>query len=53
MAYVDMPWTCAHGRPTMRHVASVLPIFLQDERNAAEHIAVPTVTVTPLSQPDE
>jgi len=53
MAHVDMPWTCAHGRPTMRHVASVLPIFLQDERNAAEHIAVPTVTVTPLTQPDE
>ena len=50
-----MPWTCAHGRPTMRHVSNVLPILLMDERSAAEHIAIPTVTCTPLTQqqPDE
>ena len=55
LAYVDMPWTCAHGRPTMRHVSNVLPILLMDERSAAEHIAIPTVTCTPLTQqqPDE
>ena len=53
MADVDMPWTCAHGRPTMRHVSNVLPVLLQDERNAAEHIAIPTVTVSPCTQQEE
>jgi len=53
LAQVDMPWNCPHGRPTMRHVANVLPILLKDERRAAEHIAIPTITIVPLTQPEE
>jgi DNA mismatch repair protein PMS2 len=50
MAKVDMPWTCAHGRPTMRHVGNLLPILMEDERKAAEYIATPTISMTPLTQ---
>jgi DNA mismatch repair protein PMS2 len=50
LADVEHPWNCPHGRPTMRHVGDVLPIFLNDERKAAEHITGPTVTVTPMTQ---
>jgi DNA mismatch repair protein PMS2 len=53
LAQVDMPWNCPHGRPTMRHVANLLPVLLKDERRAAEHIATPTITVTPLTQQAE
>jgi DNA mismatch repair protein PMS2 len=53
LAQVDMPWNCPHGRPTMRHVAELLPVLWKDERRAAEYIATPTITVTPLTQPAE
>lgn len=50
LADVDQPWTCAHGRPTMRHVGEVLSVLQQDERRAAEYITDPTVTYTPMTQ---
>lgn len=53
LADVDQPFTCAHGRPTMRHVGNLLPLLWTDERRAAEHIAGPTVTMTPMTQPEE
>jgi DNA mismatch repair protein PMS2 len=53
LADVDQPFTCAHGRPTMRHVGNLLPMLWSDERRAAEHIAGPTVTMTPMTQQEE
>jgi DNA mismatch repair protein PMS2 len=53
LAELDMPFTCAHGRPTMNHLGDLSSIFLQDERRAAEYIATPTITMLPLSQPDK
>jgi DNA mismatch repair ATPase MutL len=50
LADVEHPWNCPHGRPTMRHVGDVLPMFLKDERRAADHITGPTMTVTPMTQ---
>ena len=31
MCGVDQPWTCPHGRPTIRHIRDLLDTFLQDE----------------------
>jgi DNA mismatch repair protein PMS2 len=53
MAELDMPFTCAHGRPTMNHVGDLSNILLKDERRAAEYIATPTITMIPLSQQTE
>jgi hypothetical protein len=51
LADMERPWNCPHGRPTMRHVGDVLPMFLKDERRAAaDHITGPTMTVTPMTQ---
>ena len=50
LADMEHPWSCAHGRPTMRHVGNVLPLFLGDERKAVAHIADPTATVLPMTQ---
>jgi DNA mismatch repair ATPase MutL len=50
LADMEHPWSCAHGRPTMRHVGNVLPLFLADERKAVAHIAGPTATVLPMTQ---
>lgn len=53
LAELDMPFTCAHGRPTMNHVGDISSIILQDERRTAEYIATPTITMVPLSQETE
>uniref|UniRef100_A0A6V0BI65 MutL C-terminal dimerisation domain-containing protein n=1 Tax=Pseudo-nitzschia australis TaxID=44445 RepID=A0A6V0BI65_9STRA len=53
LSRTDMPWNCPHGRPTMRHVANILPVLLKDEHRAAEHIAIPTISVVPATQHDE
>jgi DNA mismatch repair protein PMS2 len=39
------PWTCPHGRPTMRHVKALLPLLLQDEYMTEGRIKCPTLTV--------
>jgi DNA mismatch repair protein PMS2 len=42
---VDDPWHCPHGRPTLCHVHAMEPIRVADERDHAEHVAGPTLTV--------
>jgi len=53
LAMTDSPWNCPHGRPTMRHVADVLPMLWKDEWRGAEHIAVPTISIAPVTQAEE
>jgi DNA mismatch repair protein PMS2 len=50
LADVEHPWNCPHGRPTMRHVGDVLPVMLNDERKAAEHLTGVTSAVAPMTQ---
>ena len=38
------PWTCPHGRPTMRHVKDLLSCFVQDECSTERRIKSPTLT---------
>lgn len=32
MEEVDLPWSCAHGRPTMRHVKDIRDILIEDAK---------------------
>lgn len=41
---VENPWSCPHGRPTMRHVADMRSFSRSDEKRASAHISGPTVT---------
>lgn len=45
------PWTCPHGRPTMRHIKELLSCMLQDEYVNEGRIKGPTLTV--MTQVDE
>jgi len=38
------PWTCPHGRPTMRHVKELLPSLADDEYLLERRIKSPTLT---------
>jgi len=48
---VDQPWNCPHGRPTMRHVADLIPLIDQDDNRLAKQMAGPNFSVmTQMSQ---
>ena len=48
---VDQPWNCPHGRPTIRHIADLLPAFAQDHDRLEEQVAGPSFSVmTQISQ---
>lgn len=36
---VEQPWTCPHGRPTIRHIRDLLEDFIQDEKMASNIVA--------------
>jgi len=36
---VDEPWTCAHGRPTIRHIKDLVDTMIDDEKIATRGIA--------------
>ena len=43
MKNVNAPWDCAHGRPTLRHVCSLIEHIISDERSAIQHTAGPNL----------
>jgi hypothetical protein len=45
------PWTCPHGRPTLRHVKELLSCILHDEYLNERRIKGPTLTA--MTQMDE
>lgn len=42
---VNQPWNCPHGRPTMRHVADLIPPMSEDEHRLATQVAGPSFCV--------
>jgi DNA mismatch repair protein PMS2 len=51
LSEIQQPWTCPHGRPTLRHAGNLQNAVANDEKRAAEHIAGPTTTIQ-FSQDD-
>jgi hypothetical protein len=48
---VDQPWNCPHGRPTMRHVADLIPLIDEDDNRLSKKISGPNFSVmTQMSQ---
>lgn len=41
----DIPWNCAHGRPTMSHVRSLTECLLDDNEAIAAHVASPSLSI--------
>mmetsp|Transcript_37464 Transcript_37464/g.80864 ORF Transcript_37464/g.80864 Transcript_37464/m.80864 type:complete len:734 (-) Transcript_37464:328-2529(-) len=41
----DIPWNCAHGRPTMSHIRSLTECLLGDDNDTATHVAGPSLSV--------
>jgi len=41
----DIPWNCAHGRPTMSHIRSLTKCLIDDDNSIAVHLAGPTLSV--------
>ena len=46
MLGVEQPWTCCHGRPTLRHVSELLDVLKDDEDVAAEVLRPTDVRAT-------
>lgn len=36
---MDQPWTCAHGRPTVKHIRDLLDELIQDEKMSSKIVA--------------
>lgn len=41
----DIPWNCAHGRPTMSHIRSLVETLLEDDDCTERHIGSVTMTI--------
>ncbi|KAL7535382.1 hypothetical protein ACHAXR_006452, partial [Thalassiosira sp. AJA248-18] len=41
----DIPWNCAHGRPTMSHIRSLTKCLLDDDDSIAANVAGPSLSV--------
>jgi DNA mismatch repair protein PMS2 len=42
---LEQPYTCPHGRPTIRHAAGLQGLVANDEARAEEHVAGPATTI--------
>jgi hypothetical protein len=50
MKDLNDPWTCAHGRPTIRHVSDLNPRLEADENRVRLGILGATTTVYPTQE---
>ncbi|KAL3779588.1 hypothetical protein ACHAW5_005421 [Stephanodiscus triporus] len=41
----DVPWNCAHGRPTMSHIRSLIECLIADDDAMVLHVAGPSLSV--------
>jgi len=41
----DIPWNCAHGRPTMSHIRSLTKCLIDDDDTILAHVAGPSLSV--------
>jgi DNA mismatch repair protein PMS2 len=41
----DIPWNCAHGRPTMSHIRSLIECLIDDDNVMLSFVAGPCLTV--------
>ena len=41
----DIPWNCAHGRPTMSHIRRLIDCLIEDDNAMASYVAGPCLTV--------
>ncbi len=51
---VEQPWTCPHGRPTIRHIKDLLDDLIQDEKDSSKVVAgeLAALSQEDLSQED-
>jgi DNA mismatch repair ATPase MutL len=41
----DVPWNCAHGRPTMSHIRSLTECLITDDDEMVSHVAGPNLSI--------
>mmetsp|Transcript_4408 Transcript_4408/g.5274 ORF Transcript_4408/g.5274 Transcript_4408/m.5274 type:complete len:100 (-) Transcript_4408:15-314(-) len=51
LANVEHPWSCPHGRPTMRHVRDLMQTLIDDVKQAEAHVGGPTLAQVSITQP--
>ncbi len=50
---LDQPWTCPHGRPTIRHIKDMLDDLIQDEKKSSKVVAGEIAALSQYEYDDE